>query len=216
MQKVSLVHGLSLIILCFALLVGLGGGSHNFSTMCFGPCYHVDGGLTSLSTSKDGSQVVVAGRNGETMSKGHFVNFSGTITPLPPLHDSTSPYIPTMWPYHYHGYFDLSSYSATTVSNGAILTKLNIQITREQQYIPRKLALGQSAVCKKNNQLLPAQNLDSDSKCFSRKQNVSPHNVFYLKLITPRRHTCLTQAVILSFTNNLVATIVVFCKNRQP
>ena len=170
MQKVSLVHGLSLIILCFALLVGLGGGSHNFSTMCFGPCYHVDGGLTSLSTSKDGSQVVVAGRNGETMSKDHFVNFSGTITPLPPLHDSTSPYIPTMWPYHYHGYFDLSSYSA------------NIQITREQQYIPRKLALGQSAVCKKNNQLLPAQNLDSDSKCFSRKQNVSPHNVFYLKL----------------------------------
>ena len=216
MQKVSLVHGLSLIILCFALLVGLGGGSHNFSTMCFGPCYHVDGGLTSLSTSKDGSQVVVAGRNGETMSKDHFVNFSGTITPLPPPHDSPSPYIPTMWPYHYHGYFDLSSYSATTISNGAILTKLNIQITREQQYIPRKLALGQSAVCKKNNQLLPAQNLDSDSKCFSRKQNVSPHNVFYLKLITPRRHTCLTQAVILSFTNNLVATIVVLCKNRQP
>ena len=138
------------------------------------------------------------------------------LPPSPPLHDSTSPYIPTMWPYHYHGYFDLSSYSATTVSNGAILTKLKIQITREQQYIPRKLALGQSAVCKKNNQLLPAQNLDSDSKCFSRKQNVSPHNVFYLKLITPRRHTCLTQAVILSFTNNLVATIVVLCKNRQP
>ena len=92
MQKVSLVHGLSLIILCFALLVGLGGGSHNFSTMCFGPCYHVDGGLTSLSTSKDGSQVVVAGRNGETMSKDHFVNYIGTIsppaspTPLPPTY----------------------------------------------------------------------------------------------------------------------------------
>ena len=51
------------------LLIGVGGGSHNFSTMCFGPCYHADGGLTSLSTSKDGSQVVVAGRNGETMSR---------------------------------------------------------------------------------------------------------------------------------------------------
>ena len=82
--------------------------------------------------------------------------------------------------------------------NGAILTKLNSRITREQQYIPRKLAVGQSAVCKKNDQLLPAQNLDIDSKCFSRKRNVSPHNIFYLKLITPRRYTCLTQAVILS------------------
>ena len=115
--------------------------------MCFGPCYHVDGGLTSLSTSKDGSQVVVAGRNGETMSKDHFVNYRWNHYPPPP--HSTSPYIPTMWPCYYHGYFDLSSYSATTVSNGAILTKLNIQITREQQYIPRKLAVGQSAVCKK-------------------------------------------------------------------
>ena len=183
--------------------------------MCFGPCYHVDGGLTSLSTSKDGSQVVVAGRNGETMSTDHFVNYIGTIT-LPPPHFTSAPYIPTMWPYYYHGYFDLSSYSATTVSNGAILTKLNIQITKEQQYIPRKLAVGQSAVRKKNNQLLPAQNLDIDSKCFSRKQNVSPHNIFYLKLRTPRRHTCLTQAVILSFTTNFIATIAVLCKNRQP
>jgi len=124
-----------------------------------------------------------------------------------------------MWPYYYHGYFDLSSYSATTVSNGAILTmKLNIRITRDtqQQYFPRKLAVGQSAVRKKINQLLPAQNLDSDSKCFSRKRNVSPDNVFYLKLITPRRHTCLTQAVILSFTSNFVPTIAVLCKNRQP
>ena len=138
------------------MLVGLGGGSHNFSTMCFGPCYHVDGGLTSLSTSKDGSQVVVAGRNGETMSKDHFVNFSGTITPPPPLPHSTSSYIPTMWPYHYHGYFDLSSYSATTVSNGAILTELNIRITREQQYIPRKLAVGQSAVRKEKKQSVTA------------------------------------------------------------
>ena len=119
--------------------------------------------------------------------QGPFCKLHWNHYPPPPLH-STSPYIPTMWPYHYHGYFDLSSYSATTVSNGVILTKLNIQITREQQYIPRKLALGQSAVCKKNNQLLPAKNLDSDSKCLSRKQNVSPHNVFYLKLITPRRH----------------------------
>ena len=39
---------------------GLGGGPTNFSTMF---C-NVDGALNSLSTSKDGSQVVVAGRNG--------------------------------------------------------------------------------------------------------------------------------------------------------
>ena len=67
-----------------------------------------------------------------------------------------------MWPYYYHGYFDSSSYSATTVSNGAILTKLTNQITGEQQYIPRKLAVGQSAACKKNNQLLQAQKLNID------------------------------------------------------
>ncbi|XP_078375703.1 GATOR2 complex protein WDR24-like [Oculina patagonica] len=38
---------------------GLGGGPNNFSTMY----YNVEGALNSLSTSKDGSQVVVAGRN---------------------------------------------------------------------------------------------------------------------------------------------------------
>ena len=81
------------------------------------------------------------------MSTDHFVNYIGTITPPP--HSTSAPYIPTMWPYYYHGYFNLSSYSATTVSNGAILAKLTIRITREQQYIPRKLAVGQSAVRKK-------------------------------------------------------------------
>ena len=46
------------------LSTGVGGGSFTFSTMC---C-NVDGALNSLSTSKDGSQVVVAGRNGESCS----------------------------------------------------------------------------------------------------------------------------------------------------
>ena len=77
-------------VICL-LLVGVGGGSHNCSTMCFGPCYHADGGLTSLSTSKDGSQVVVAGRNGETMSKDHFLNYSRTSSPPTPLPDIYPP-----------------------------------------------------------------------------------------------------------------------------
>ena len=47
-------------ILFFSSHLGLGGGPNNFSTMF---C-NVDGALNSLSTSKDGSQVVVAGRNG--------------------------------------------------------------------------------------------------------------------------------------------------------
>lgn len=49
-------------VLCLFLAShpGPGGGPNNFSTMF---C-NVDGPLNSLSTSKDGSQVVVAGRNG--------------------------------------------------------------------------------------------------------------------------------------------------------
>lgn len=50
---------------------GLGGGPSNFSTMF---C-NVDGALNSLSTSKDGSQVVVAGRNGML----HFICLSQCI-----------------------------------------------------------------------------------------------------------------------------------------
>jgi len=56
------------------------------------------------------------------------------------------------------------------------------------QYIPRKLAVGQSAARKKNSKLL-------------QKQNVSANNVFLFKTLhrTPGRHICLIQAVILSF-----------------
>ena len=43
---------------------GVGGGTNNFSTMH----YNVDGPVNSLSTSKDGCQVVVAGRSGRLMS----------------------------------------------------------------------------------------------------------------------------------------------------
>ena len=49
-----------LFFLYLSFYSGLGGGSNNFSTMF---C-NVDGALNSLSTLKDGSQVVVAGRNG--------------------------------------------------------------------------------------------------------------------------------------------------------
>ena len=51
--------------------------------------------------------------------------------------------------------------------------------------------MGQSAAFKnKNNKLLKVQNLNINSKSFSRKQNVSPDNVFVFEtlLITHRRH----------------------------
>lgn len=46
---------------CLSSYSGVGGGINNACTMY---C-NVDGALNSLSTSKDGSQVVVAGRNGK-------------------------------------------------------------------------------------------------------------------------------------------------------
>lgn len=46
---------------CLSSYSGVGGGINNACTM---RC-NVDGALNSLSTSKDGSQVVVAGRNGK-------------------------------------------------------------------------------------------------------------------------------------------------------
>ena len=51
--------------------------------------------------------------------------------------------------------------------------------------------MGQSAACKKTRMLLEAQNSNIDSKCFSRKQNVSSDNV---------RNLTLTQAFISSLT----------------
>ena len=77
--------------------------------------------------------------------------------------------------------------------------------------------MGQSAALKKNSKLLKAQNLKTDSKLFSRMQNVSPDNVFQCETlhITPRTHICLTQAVILSFNNNFFATIATLCMNMQ-
>ena len=57
----------------------------------------------------------------------------------------------------------------------------------------------QQLVKKTNNKLLEAQNLNIDSRRFSREQNVSPDNVFLLETshVTHRRHICLRQAVIL-------------------
>ena len=55
-----------------------------------------------------------------------------------------------------------------------------------------------------------------DSKRFSRKQNDSPDNAILFETfhITPRRHICLTQAVILSSTSNFFATIATLCNKH--
>ena len=78
---------------------------------------------------------------------------------------------------------------------GVTQTKLTNWITGKQQYIPRKLVRDQSGGRKKNNKLFKASNLNIDSKHFSRKQNVSPDNVFLFKTfhITPRRHIILFE-----------------------
>ena len=70
---------------------------------------------------------------------------------------------------------------------------------------------------KKNNKLLEAQNIGL-IQTFSKKQNVSPDNVFLFKTlhIKLRRHICLTQAVILSTTSNFFATIALLCNNVRP
>ena len=71
--------------------------------------------------------------------------------------------------------------------------------------------MGQSAARK----FLEAQNLNIDSKRFSRKQNVLPDNVFLFETlhVTPRRHICLTQAVILSPTSDFFATVAALCND---
>ena len=76
--------------------------------------------------------------------------------------------------------------------------------------------MGQSATRKKKKKLLEAQNLNIDSKRFSRKENVSPVNVFLFETlhITHRKHICLSQAVILSSTRNFVATIATLCNKH--
>ena len=81
----------------------------------------------------------------------------------------------------------------------------------------KKVSCCQSAASKKNNELLKAQNLNIDSRHFSRKQNVSPVNVFLFETLhkIPRGHICLTQDVILSTTSNFFATIAMFC-NKHP
>ena len=58
--------------------------------------------------------------------------------------------------------------------------------------------MGQSAACKKkNNKLLKVQNLNINSKSFSRKQNVSPDNVFVFETTYNTGDIiCGTQAVI--------------------
>ena len=57
-----------------------------------------------------------------------------------------------------------------------------------------------------------------DSKCFSGKQNVSPHNVFLFETLdtTVRRNLSETQAVILSSTNNFFSIISTLCNNMWP
>ena len=75
---------------------------------------------------------------------------------------------------------------------------------------------------RKKTKLLEAQNQNIDSKRFS-KQNVPPDNVFRFfetLHITATKHICLTQAVILPSTSNLlsnfIATSAVLCNNMRP
>ena len=150
MQKVSLIHGSSLIILhtviCFAC---------RFRWRLSQLFYNVFWAMLSCWWRFDFFKYLKRWITSRGCWKKWWDNVHGPFCKLhwnhypPPPHSTSAPYIPTMWPYYYHGYFNLSSYSATTVSNGAILAKLTIRITREQQYIPRKLAVGQSAVRKK-------------------------------------------------------------------
>ena len=53
---------------------------------------------------------------------------------------------------------------------------------------------------------------------FLREQNFSLVNVFLSETlcITPRRHICLTQAVILSSNKNFVVNITTLCNNMRP
>ena len=55
----------------------------------------------------------------------------------------------------------------------------------------------------KKQKLLEAQNFNIGNKRFPRKKNVF---LFKILHITPRKHICLTQAVILSSTSNFFAT----------
>ena len=75
----------------------------------------------------------------------------------------------------------------------------------------------------KNKKLPKAQNLNIDTKSFSRKQIVSPNCVcifekklFFCSKLTPRRHICLTQAVIaiMSSTSNFFATMAALCNKH--
>ena len=71
--------------------------------------------------------------------------------------------------------------------------------------------MGQSIACKKKNKLLEVQNF-IDSKHFSRKQNVSPDNVFLFETL----HVFDTSYYFV-ITSNALAIIAVLCQvTSQP
>ena len=113
--------------------------------------------------------------------------------------------------------FPFNSYSATTVT-GPLRQGWPIGLQENNNTFQGSLLRANQQVIEKNNKLLEAQNLNIDSKRFSREQNVSPDNVFLLETlhITHRRHICLRQAVILSFVSTFFATIVALCSNMRP
>ena len=74
--------------------------------------------------------------------------------------------------------------------NWVHLDKVDQSDSWKKQYILKKLVVDQSAAHKKNNKLLEAQNLNMDSKHFSRKQFFLQDNLFLLETLhtMPRGH----------------------------
>ena len=91
-----------------------------------------------------------------------------------------------------------------------------IKLDKNNNTFRESWSLANQQLVKKNNKFLGAQNLNLDSKHFSRKQNISPASVLLFETlnITPRRYICLTQAVILSSTSNFFATIAALCNKH--
>ena len=107
--------------------------------------------------------------------------------------------------------------SATYCNRGHLdkVAKSDYSKITNNEYIPRKLVVGQSAARNKTITYLKHMIWKI---CFLRKWNVSLDNVFMFETlhVTPRRHICLTQAAILSSTSNFFATIAAFCNIQQP
>ena len=169
MQKVSLVHGSSLIILhtviCFAC---------RFRWRLSQLFYNVFWAMLSCWWRFDFFKYLKRWITSRGCWKKWWDNVHGPFCKLhwnhnpPPPHSTSAPYIPTMWPYYYHDYFDLSSYSATKLSvMGPSWPSWPFGLHENNNTFQESwLWANQQFI--KNDQWLPAQNLDIDSKCFSK------------------------------------------------